>query len=221
MDGVEMFVVRSGFGKVGDAEDGEIVLVGDDFEGFEMAPDDSGVGTVFEAEECGEGIENEEAGVADFGESEEEPFGEGCGFSALFDALAEVAVFGGDHGERRIGTREEVAVGIGGGEAEVESVQGVFPGEDDGGGGHVVFGIGIFGRGRERVHADLVGMGRRGGIFGETGGEVDGEEGFADAGVAEEEGEVTWGEELRGEGRDGGSGQWSAVSGQRVGGFGC
>ncbi len=85
-------------------------------------------------------------------------------------------------------------VSAGGDESEPESVVGVFGGEDDGGGGLVVVGVGVVGY---LVVWEVAWGGWvrwRGGVVGEAGGEVDGEEGLAYAGVSEEEGEVCGGD---------------------------
>jgi len=121
------------FVEVGDAEDGEFVVGGELEEGVEESADGGLGGAVFCAQECGEGIEDEEFEIGEVGEFFEEGLDEG----AMLGRGA------GESGRRKevevVGEREDVVVvgagGLGAGDAGGERV---FGGEDEGGGGSLV-----------------------------------------------------------------------------------
>jgi hypothetical protein len=197
LDGVfeaEVFV------EVGDAEEGESELVAEAEDGVEESADGGGVGVG--AEEGGEWVEDEESGVGAGGEVFEEPFVEGGEFPGVVGGAWGLG--GRDEVEVVAGEVEEGVFSAGGLETGDECGIEVVAGEDDGGGGAVVGGVVAVGD-VEGLGARGVGEGGRECVVGELSGEVECEEGLADFGVAEEEGELAGGE---GEGGGGGRGWW-------------
>ena len=190
---VEGIFFVGGFVEVGDAEDGEVVAVGEEQERAEEGADEAGGGGVGGAEEGGEGVEDEEAGVFEVGEVLDELPEDGGERVFLFG----VSGWGWRRSAESVGVRvaeramrwrsapaaarRSVRVAV---ESSMERRM-----EEVGRG----FRFSIFDfRLEERIGGGWGGEGVVG--AGESCGEVDGEEGFAGAGVAEEEGEGAGGE---------------------------
>jgi hypothetical protein len=185
-------LVLGSFGEVSDGEDGGIVVVGEAGEGREVAADLGGGVVVDAVHEGGDGVEDDEfgPGLGEAGFEEFEVFAEGEGF-----------VLGGAGVEGAEGEDEVGVSGLCEDSGEDGVLEAVFGGEEEGGVTSFKFRVSSFQWGgcRPRDYDPwswLLGGVGHGEVCGESGGEVEGDEGFSEAGVSGEEGDFSEGDEV-------------------------